>query len=437
MPTELFRTPPHTERTREILERHWPMVYATCLRALGDAASAEDAAQAVFIIYARKAAGFTDTNVAAWLHRTAVFVARQARRNALIRHAHEFEAAAMRSKTSTATLPEHSDELRAAVDECLERLPAAQREAIVLRYLEERSEEEAARELRIPVGTLSARVSRGLAALRAQLKRRGLIVSLAALAALLAPANVAAAPAIAASVYNPGAFAAAEPASRASVLAEETLRMMSTSKLVAAITGAVAALACCAALWQGQLSDRDAPLLADAMPPAVPSANAIAPAPAATPRTPSQATPRPAEGPERAAEAMPDHAPVAQSRQAPGAGEPETFELPVQAIPLPPPLDGGFLNFVFVRAVESAEEILLADVNAEFPPLPPDFLLPAPFPLDAEFQIALPPPPDGIGPNVLFFRAELPADAPMILPFPAPEPATLPKQDPDQGDADF
>lgn len=60
----------------------------------------------------------------------------------------------------------HAD-LRDALVRALGALPAAQREALVLRYLTDLSEAATARALGCSVGTVKSRTSRGLAALRA------------------------------------------------------------------------------------------------------------------------------------------------------------------------------------------------------------------------------------------------------------------------------
>ena len=63
-----------------LVDRHGPMVFATCSRLLGHH-DAEDAAQAVFLLLARKAKGLSDkADVGAWLHRSAWYVAYTAKR---------------------------------------------------------------------------------------------------------------------------------------------------------------------------------------------------------------------------------------------------------------------------------------------------------------------------------------------------------------------
>lgn len=154
------------------------MVYATCRRILGDAHAAEDAAQAVFLLLLRKASRLNkQTFLGLWLYRTACFVCRETRRKERIRVKHE--QGAMRSAEARR---DEEREVRSAhlarrLDDLLEKLPTAQREAVVLRYLMGLTEAEAARALGCKQGTLSARISRGLDRLRESAALMGCVIS--------------------------------------------------------------------------------------------------------------------------------------------------------------------------------------------------------------------------------------------------------------------
>ena len=66
-----------------LVERHAPMVYSTCLRMLGTRAAAEEAAQAVFLVLARKAQRLLDRGtLAGWLYNLTYKTARRAQRAA-------------------------------------------------------------------------------------------------------------------------------------------------------------------------------------------------------------------------------------------------------------------------------------------------------------------------------------------------------------------
>jgi RNA polymerase sigma factor (sigma-70 family) len=161
--------------------RHGPMVLAVCRRLLGPA-DAEDAFQATFLVLVRKAASIGRRDaVGAWLYRVAYRVALRARATA--RPAVELppegppapdeEAAAWR-------------DLRPLLDAAIAGLPEKYRAPVVLCYLEGRTNEEAARELGCPKGTVAVRLMRARERLRRRLERCRLILPAALLAALLA-----------------------------------------------------------------------------------------------------------------------------------------------------------------------------------------------------------------------------------------------------------
>src|SRR5262249_22975197 len=77
-------------------------------------------------------------------------------------------------------------DLRPILDEELERLPEKFRAPLVLCYLQGKTNEQAARELDCPAGSMSWRLVRGKELLRRRLERRGLALSAVALAAILA-----------------------------------------------------------------------------------------------------------------------------------------------------------------------------------------------------------------------------------------------------------
>ena len=69
----------------ELVSRYSGLVYSTCLRDIRNAAVAEDAAQAVFLLLARKAPTFgAGTSLAGWLYRTARLVDQPGRMDGFI-----------------------------------------------------------------------------------------------------------------------------------------------------------------------------------------------------------------------------------------------------------------------------------------------------------------------------------------------------------------
>jgi len=155
-----------------LLWRHGPTILCLCRRLLRDGHAAEDAFQAAFLALAIKAASIgRGEAVGAWLYKVAYRAALRAR--ALVRpwQTLDPEAADVGAADPTGTADQH--DLRTALDEELDRLPARYRAPLVLCYFEGRTNEEAARELGCPVGTVVSRLARGRQRLRGRLLRRG------------------------------------------------------------------------------------------------------------------------------------------------------------------------------------------------------------------------------------------------------------------------
>src|SRR5262249_9343452 len=144
----------------------------------------EDAFQATFLVLVRKAGSLRRHEaLAAWLHRVACRIAGRARAVDNRRASREQPLTAEPCAPQV-DMPVQRD-LCAIVDEEIERLPAHYRCAVVLCCLEGKSQEEAARLLSCPRGTVSSWLTRGRERLRLRLLRRGIIVSTAGLAAAL------------------------------------------------------------------------------------------------------------------------------------------------------------------------------------------------------------------------------------------------------------
>ncbi len=164
----------HDEAAFEaILLRHGPMVLDVSRGVLGNDADAEDAFQATFLLLARKATSIRKAaSLASWLHGVAYRMALQARVASARRQKHETRA----PQRCTTTDPDEVTwrEVQQAIHEEIGRLPEKQRAALVLCYLEGKTQDEAAGQLGLPKGTLKGHLERGRARLRARLVRRGL-----------------------------------------------------------------------------------------------------------------------------------------------------------------------------------------------------------------------------------------------------------------------
>src|SRR5262249_15127579 len=131
----------------------------------------------------------------------------------------------------TAPAPPDGD-LGAVVHEEVGRLPPRYRGPVLLCYLQGLTNEEAARELACPVGTVKGRLSRPRDLSRGRLERRGVTLTGCALTAVLTaevvglPAVLAAATARAAPQFAGSAAAGGLVSSQAAELAQGVLRAM-------------------------------------------------------------------------------------------------------------------------------------------------------------------------------------------------------------------
>jgi RNA polymerase sigma factor (sigma-70 family) len=177
-----------------LLRRHGPMVLSVCRRVLHRIHDAEDAFQATFLIMIEKAHRLRRPELLdKWLYGVAYRTALHARQRAARRSEREREAAVMSSDALSDSEIE-SRELRRVLDEELHRLPQKYRAPLVLRYLEGKTNKEAARLLGWPSGSISYRLARGRELLRGRLQARlavlTVLVPTILLAVLFRPAVV-------------------------------------------------------------------------------------------------------------------------------------------------------------------------------------------------------------------------------------------------------
>ena len=179
----------------ELVRRHLKMVYGAALRQVhGDAHLAEDVAQSVFSDLARKAGKLQHNHsIAGWLHASTRFAAANAVRAETRRRTREQAVVSMNEMNSNANAS--WNELRPMIDEALEELGGADREAIVLRYFEAYEFSLVGAALGVSENAARMRVDRALEKLRAILQKRGMATTGAALAGALAESSATAVPA--------------------------------------------------------------------------------------------------------------------------------------------------------------------------------------------------------------------------------------------------
>jgi RNA polymerase sigma factor (sigma-70 family) len=222
-----------------LVQRHAPMVWGVCRRVLRNYHDAEDAFQATFLVFVRKAASIASPELLAnWLYGVAHQTALNARATTAKRGARERQVTEMPEPAAMEW--DHWADLQPLLDQELSCLPDKYRVAIVLCDLEGKTRKEAARQLAVPEGTLAARLARGRVMLAKRLGRHGLAVSGGALAAVLAqnaasasvPTSVVCSTIKAASLFAAGQAAATAMVSpNVAALTKGVMKAMLFSKL--------------------------------------------------------------------------------------------------------------------------------------------------------------------------------------------------------------
>jgi RNA polymerase sigma factor (sigma-70 family) len=175
----------------ELVRRHGGLVRGVARRVLADPHAADDVFQAAFLLLATKASQETwGRTIGPWLYQAACRLAWKAR----VRWTRRLERSAPMIDSPAPMVdpiaPLAWAEVRSALDDELRRLPASQRDPLVLCYLEGLTRDEAAAALGCSPGELKGRLERGRNSLRSRLERRGLALSTGLAAVLVADPGV-------------------------------------------------------------------------------------------------------------------------------------------------------------------------------------------------------------------------------------------------------
>ncbi|AMV25969.1 ECF RNA polymerase sigma factor SigE [Gemmata sp. SH-PL17] len=166
-----------------LLRRHGPMVFGVCRRTLINVSDAEDAFQATFLVFIRKARSLRRADrLGPWLYGVACRVAMKARARAARLAEYRTEVHEMFSDPN---VPAAVPDWLPVLDTELAALPAKYRDALVMCELEGASRADTAKALGVPEGTLSSRLARGRELLRRRLLKHGTLLPTGGLAALL------------------------------------------------------------------------------------------------------------------------------------------------------------------------------------------------------------------------------------------------------------
>ena len=242
------------EAFRSLVDLHVDLVYSAAMRQVREHHLAEEVTQIVFITLARKAAGLRrETVLGAWLLVTTRNVALNALKGMARRKKHESKAAQMANVArQSSEEPQRGDTspdwdaVAGELDGAMACLSASDRQAIVLRYFEDRSVREVADALGIELEAAKQRVHRATGRLRTNLARRGVNVASASVGSLIIANAVTAAPVgVAVSVAHGAIAAGATGAISASTPFSKGIAiLMALTKTKVVAFAAVAVLLC-------------------------------------------------------------------------------------------------------------------------------------------------------------------------------------------------
>src|ERR1035437_956875 len=234
----------NSEAAFEILvSRRVGFVYAAALRQMCDPHLAEEITQAVFIILAQKAGRISDkTILAGWLFKTTRFAALAQMRADAKRRRREQEAN-MQSEIQPTAPDLFWEQMSPLLDEALATLGETDRQAVLLRFFENKSLAEVGHSLGTGEDTARKRVSRALEKLHRYFSKRGVSSTTAIIAGAISAKSVQVAPAVLVKSVTAVAIAKGAAASGSTLtLIKGALKIMAWTKAKMAVAVGVGIL---------------------------------------------------------------------------------------------------------------------------------------------------------------------------------------------------
>lgn len=227
----------------ELVNRHINKVYSVALRQTRNPTHAEEITQAVFVILAKKAPTLgKNVFLTGWLYHTARLTAVSYIRSEIRRARREEEAYMQRLANETESNP--WPQIAPLLDTAIADLSEKDRRALLLRFFDGKSMKEVGSALGGTEDAAKMRINRAVEKLRHFFTKRGIVLSTAALTAVLAANSVQAAPATLATSATALAVAKGVAANTSTLtLIQGAMKLMAFAKAkTAIIIGATALL---------------------------------------------------------------------------------------------------------------------------------------------------------------------------------------------------
>jgi uncharacterized protein (TIGR03435 family) len=224
-----------------LVSRHLNLVYSVAVRSVGNAHAAQEISQAVFIILARKAKSLgPKTILSAWLYQTTRLTAANFLRGEIRRQQREQEA--YMQSTLNEPEPEAWRQIAPLLDDALDKLGERDRNAIVLRFFENKSLHEIGATLGASEEAAKMRVNRALDKLRKIFGKRGVTLSTTLIAGAVSAGSVQAAPASLAVIITAVAAKGTVVSGSTLTLVKGALKVMAWTKVQTAMVVSVVIL---------------------------------------------------------------------------------------------------------------------------------------------------------------------------------------------------